>query len=255
MSIQLKDFDAWVRSILDLPGYQAADSSPNGLQVSRRNQEIRKIAFAVDACMETFQRAVEGGADLLFTHHGLFWGREQVLTGTHYERVRYLVEKDLALYAVHLPLDAHPEFGNNAGMAAALQLEDREPFGKHKGVYIGLKGLLPAKLKLEEVIRILFTEKQNLISILPFGPARIRSVAIVSGGGTYDVDAAIDQGIDLFITGDANHVVYHRCMEAGINVLFAGHYLTETWGPRLMLKKFMADTALSGFFVDVPTGL
>lgn len=244
-----------MRSILDFETSKGVDSSPNGIQVDRRKQEIHKVAFAVDACMETFTRAVDGGADLLFTHHGLFWGREQVLTGSHYQRIRYLMEKDLGLYAVHLPLDMHPEYGNNSGMAEALKLQDRKPFGVYKGLTIGFSGSLPVPMRLEEIIQVLFTEQRNMISILPFGKERVSTVAFVSGGGPFLAGQAIEKGIDLYVTGDANHVVYHDCLEAGINVLFAGHYLTETFGPRLMMEKFIADTGLAAFFVEVPTGL
>jgi len=233
----------------------SVDSSKNGLQVDRRNQSISKIAFGVDACLETFARAVQAKADLLFVHHGLFWGREQVLTGNHYQRLAYLLQNDLGLYAAHLPLDAHMEVGNNAVMGQVLGLSSVEPFGRYKGFSIGIKGVLPRPQTIDEVIQALFGEKRNLLAHLPFGKPLVRTVGIISGGGTYEVDQAMDEGLDLYITGDANHTVYHRCLEGKIHVLFAGHYLTETWGPRAMMDRFIRDTGLEGVFIDVPTGL
>lgn len=255
MSIQLKQFDAWVRSILAIDEMAGADSSQNGVQVERRNTEIARAAFAVDACMETFERAVDEGADILFVHHGLFWNREQVLTGAHYRRLAYLIEHDLALYAVHLPLDAHPEVGNNASMARALGLENREPFGTYHGIKIGTKGILPRPASVDEIVAKLFGERENTVSILPFGKPLVRRVGIVSGGAPHEVEQAIDEGLEIYITGDADHTIYHRCMEAGIHVLSGGHYATETWGPRAMMERFVRDTGLEAVFVDVPTGL
>ena len=255
MSIQLKDFDAWVRSILPLAELAKIDSSQNGIQVDRRKQELSKVAFGVDACMETFRRTKELGADLLFVHHGLFWGREQVLTGTHYQRLSYLIQNDIGLYAAHLPLDAHLEVGNNAVMAREIGLVDVSPFGIYKGTPIGVRGSLPLADTVDGVLTRLFGDSGSMIAVLPFGKPVVQTVGLISGGGVYEVDQAIEADLDLYITGDANHVVYHRCMEAGINVVFAGHYLTETWGPRAMMERFISDTGLAGVFIDVPTGL
>ena len=202
------------------PGLRAARVDPalNGLQVGRTGATVERIAFAVDACQETMQRAADWGADLLFVHHGLFWGRPLALTGTHLERVRLLLEHDLALYALHLPLDCHPTLGNNAGLADALDLRERTPFGDYRGVLIGVQGRLPAPLPLGEIADRLFGGEHNCLAVLPFGPDRIERVALVSGGGTSELDGAIAAGADLFVTGDASHENYHAALEAGIHV-------------------------------------
>jgi dinuclear metal center YbgI/SA1388 family protein len=231
------------------------DSSLNGIQVSSTKNQITKAAFAVDACMETFDRAIEWGADLLFVHHGLFWGREQRIVGSHYNRIKRLISADMALYAAHLPLDAHPELGNNAGMAAVLELQDREAFGYYHGTKIGVKGRLSEARTTEQIIEGLFTDTTQIIAALPFGNNMIRSVGIISGGAPFEVEQAIEQGLDLYITGDANHIVYHRCLEAGINVIFAGHYATEVFGPRLMMALAEKELGLKTQFIHVPTGL
>ena len=234
---------------------ERVDPALNGLQVGRVGTEVTRIAFAVDACLETFQRAVDWGAELLFVHHGLFWGRPLALTGTHLARVRLLLEHDLALYAMHLPLDCHPTLGNNAGMARALDLRERTPFGEYRGAMIGLRGSLPEPGPLADVADTLFGGERNCLAVLPFGRERIERVALVSGGGNRDLDAAIAAGVDLFVTGDAAHENYHAALEAGINVVSGGHYLSEVYGVRAVAERLARDTGVATTLIDVPTGL
>ncbi len=251
----LQELDHYLRSHLAIDELQAVDKSLNGIQVGRRTQDVRRVACAVDACAETFDRAAEWGADVLVVHHGLYWGRVLPLTGEHYERIRKLMDADIALYAVHLPLDMHPEFGNNAEMAKALHLKETKPFGKYHGYEIGVSGRLEPAVRREEVVDSLFADLGNPLAVLPFGPEMVSSVGIVSGGAVFEVEQAIEQGLDLYITGDASHTVYHRCMEAGINVVFGGHYATEVWGPRALGERVAKDLGLETSFIDVPTGL
>ena len=260
--MQLDEFDQIARTLLlagpeNPRGAQAAGVDPalNGLQVGRAGREVTRVAFAVDACLETFQRAIDWGAQLLFVHHGLFWGRPLALTGTHLARVRRLLEHDLALYAMHLPLDCHPTLGNNAGMADALELCARAPFGAYRGVMVGLQGSLPEPRSLAQVTDALFGGERNCLAVLPFGPDRIERVALVSGGGTRDLDAAIAAGVELFVTGDAAHETYHAALEAGINVVSGGHYLSEVYGVRAVAQRLARDTGVATTLIDVPTGL
>jgi dinuclear metal center YbgI/SA1388 family protein len=247
----LADLDALVRSTLDIARFEH-DVAINGLQVARSAPELSRLAFAVDASLESFRRAVGAGADLLFVHHGLFWGARAPLSGTLYERVRFLIEHDLALYAVHLPLDAHPELGNNIGLARRLGLASVEPFGAYRGMRIGFKGKLDPPQSLERIAALV---SPRPLSLLPFGPTEIRSVGIVSGGDPHAVSQAIDEGLDLFVTGDASHEIYHEALEARINVLSGGHYATETWGVTLMSEFLHGATGLETLVLDVPTGL
>lgn len=251
----ITEFDEHLRRALPLEEYARIDGSKNGLQVDRRNQDIRRVALAVDAAQETFERAAEIGADLIFVHHGLFWGREQVLTGDHYRRIRFLIDHDIALYAVHLPLDAHLSLGNNAGMAEELGLVEVEPFGLMKGMPIGVAGQFPQPVTVDSVVETLFGEKYPPLSVLKFGPQQVRSVGIISGGAPLEVDQAIEQGLDLYITGDANHIAYHRCRESGINAIFGGHYATEVWGVQRVGEMLANEVGLAVSFLDVPTGL
>ena len=254
-TMQLTEFHSYCSNLLMLPDYAAIDGSRNGIQVDRRNQELRTIAFAVDASMQSFLQAAELGADMLFVHHGLFWGREAVLTGTHYQRIRCLLENDLALYAAHLPLDAHPELGNNICMAKALKLESIEPFGWYKGKTIGFSGKLEHPSTISDILTALKMHPEECSSILPFGPETIRTAGIISGGSSRDIFQAIDAGLDLFISGEADHTIYHPAQENSINMIAAGHYASETWGVAAMSKRVAADTGLETVFIDIPTGL
>ena len=229
----------------------------NGLQVglADREREVMKVAFAVDACMETFVRAAECGAQLLFVHHGLFWGSPLAVTGAHLDRLAYLIGKGVALYASHLPLDAHPVVGNNAGIADLLRLGQCEPFGEYHGVKIGVKGVLPEPSDVDGLIEQLGIAHEPSLSILPFGRKEIRSVGIVSGGASNEVYQALDEQLDLFITGEPSHQVYHHCLERGINMIAGGHYRTEVFGPQAVCRAMAQELGVTTQFIEVPTGL
>lgn len=251
----LGEFDRYLRELLRIDAFAGIDSSQNGIQVDRTKQEVNRAAFAVDACLETAKRAGEWGADVLVVHHGLLWGKSLPITNVHGNRIRELVSRDLALYGIHLPLDQHEELGNNAVLAGRLGLEELTPFGEHRGVEIGWKGTLTRPMTLEQVKNALFEVSADVPGVLPFGPPEIRSVGIVSGGASWDVLQAIDQNLDLFVTGEPAHSVYHHCLEAGINVLFAGHYQTETWGVEALGQRCAVDLGIETTFIDLPTGL
>lgn len=252
--MKLKEFDQWARSTLEFHEIDSLDNALNGIQVGDVEVEITKMTFAVDACLDTFIRTKDEGAQALFVHHGLFWGPALALTGVRGGRIRYLMKNDIALYACHLPLDRHPALGNNAQIAKVLGLEDLEAFGEYKGRKIGYKGRLPGGMDLESIVVRLFGSWDTRINALRFGPKKISSVGIVSGGAVYEAAQAIDEGLDLYITGDASHNIYHECREAGINVLFAGHYLTEIFGVRAMAEYVKEELGLETEFLDVPTG-
>jgi dinuclear metal center YbgI/SA1388 family protein len=253
--MRLQDFDTLIRQALDLDGFAGTDVALNGLQVANQKDRVQKVAFAVDACLESISRAAEWGADLLFVHHGLFWGRPLAVTGGHYQRLRALIQADLALYAVHLPLDMHPELGNNAGLAKRVGLQRLEPFGEYRGMKIGFKGTLPEAMGLEQVVRICCGGAEQGITVLPFGPEAVSTVGIVSGGAADEAYQAIEERLDLFITGDADHTIYHHCLEGRINVIFGGHYLTETFGVTQLAGKLQGEADLQTRFFDIPTGL
>ena len=251
----LRDFDEWARALLDPDSLASVDDSLNGIQVSRPEGELERVAFAVDASLETMRRAVEAGARLLFVHHGIFWGKPLRVEGFHRERLKLLLDSDLALYASHLPLDRHPVVGNNAVLAGLLGLEDLEPFGSYHGVKIGWKGAFPRPLKLEEAVARILPDGTPPNCVLPCGPETIRTAAVVSGGAAFEVSQAIDEGVDLYVTGEASHSIYGAAVEGRINFVAAGHYRTEVHGVRAVAERLERETGLSTVFVDLPTGL
>jgi dinuclear metal center YbgI/SA1388 family protein len=251
----LKELDAWMRKLLPFEIVEEIDPSLNGIQVARRGQDITRVAFCVDASRESIRRAALWKADALVVHHGILWSRPTPLTRAHYERVRLLVEADMALYAVHLPLDMHPEVGNNAGIARHLGLQEITPFGPYKGVLVGVKGILTTPLTVQEAAAKLTGGDAASARFLPFGLPTISTVGIMSGDGADNCADAIAQGLDLFVTGETSHLLYHDCLEAGIHAIFAGHYYSETFGVRLLRDAFLKDTGLETQFIDLPTGM
>ncbi|MBI4981115.1 Nif3-like dinuclear metal center hexameric protein [Candidatus Woesearchaeota archaeon] len=233
---------------LDINGIE--DNSSNGLQVENTG-EIKKIGFAVDACLETFQQAVEAGCQMLIVHHGLFWSFNKFyLIGSDYKKVKFALENNLAVYVAHLPLDLHPQYGNNAQLAKLLNLQKVEPFLKEKGKYLGWLG--ETSFTLKEIKKVLEKNKIQTLT-LPFGKDKVKKVAIVSGGAAADVTEAIAKKADLYITGEPMHHVYHQAKEADINVIFGGHYETEVWGVKALMPVLKAQFKVKVEFIDVPT--
>jgi dinuclear metal center YbgI/SA1388 family protein len=247
--------DAYFRSLLDIEGFASMDSSLNGLQVDNDGADFAKIAFAVDASLESFTRAAEAGAGLLFVHHGLFWGKPLRVAGSHRERLRFLLDHNLALYAVHLPLDQHPTLGNNAGLAELLGIQSLEPFGEYHGRKIGFKGKLAAPLTIEEAARRIGFKDRPPLGVYPFGKRESLSCAVVSGGAAEEALQAIEEGVDLYVTGEASHEIYHHALEGRLNLIAGGHYATEVWGVRRIMENCAAGLNLETEFIDVPTGL
>jgi dinuclear metal center YbgI/SA1388 family protein len=192
---------------------------------------------------------------MLFVHHGLLWGQCEPVTGIYYSRIRELIRHNIALYACHLPLDAHPVSGNNYGLAFKLGLQNLTPFGEWRGSVIGVSGSLPVPRTTGEIIATLFPDTAEDCIVLPFGRSAAVKVAIISGGGGDETAQAAAIGADVFITGEIGHTQYHTAEEMGITVIAAGHYRTETVGVELMRQKIERETDIETVFIDVPTGL
>ena len=241
--------------LLNVDEFRDNDSSLNGLQVGNTDAEVRKVAFAVDACLESFKRAAGEKADLLFVHHGLFWGRPIAVTGSHYDRIKTLLDAGVGLFGCHLPLDAHPQLGNNSQMAFRLGLENLQSFAEYHGKKIGWMGNLKEELTCEQIIERLGIRTDAHNVVIRGGKEKNRSVGIVSGGAALDVDQAMDLGLDVYITGENSHQTYHPCIERGINMLCLGHYETETFGVKAVMKYVSEHYGLETFFIDIPTTL
>jgi dinuclear metal center YbgI/SA1388 family protein len=245
--------DIFFKTLLEINGFE--DVSLNGLQVDNDGSDVKKIAFAVDACMETFERTANAGAGLLFVHHGLFWGKPLALTGSHRARLKFLLNNNIALYAAHLPLDHNSTWGNNAVLAEKLGFETCEPFGGYHGRKIGYKCKLKKVLTIEEAVSLISFMDRPPLSVLPFGPKEIRTAAVVSGGAPEFSGEAITDGIDLFVTGEASHTGYHTALEGHLNIIAGGHYSTEVWGVRSIMEQCASQLNIDVEFIDVPTGL
>jgi dinuclear metal center YbgI/SA1388 family protein len=231
------------------------DKSQNGLQVEGPD-EVTKVALAVDACQASFEQAADERVELLIVHHGLFWSEPLRLVGLHFRRIKTLLEGRCGLYAMHLPLDAHPEVGHNAEMVRLLGLEDREPFGDYHGTEIGFAGRLDRSLELSELIgRLVEALERPPIRVLDYGPDEVARVGCVSGGAASMMDQAVEAELDAFITGETSHAAFHQAAERELNVLFAGHYATETLGMKALARHLKEQFDLVTVFLDVPTGM
>ena len=202
----------WLDRTLDVASFD--DVSNNGVQVARRGEEIRRVAFAVDASARAVRAAVASGAQLLVVHHGISWGGGiKRIDGGVYEVVKTAIDADLAIYASHLPLDAHPALGNNAGLAKALGLRRTKPAFRYHGNVIGLVG---------------FRREQF------GGRTRLRKIGVCSGGAGEFAEEAKRLGCDLFVTGEANWGDVVAAENCGIKMECLGHYETEVYGVRAL---------------------
>jgi dinuclear metal center YbgI/SA1388 family protein len=224
----------------------------NGLQVENSGT-VSQIAAAVDACQATIDAAAARGADLLLVHHGLFWNGLEPLTGRAFRRTSALLRHDLAVYSAHLPLDRHPEVGNNAVLARKLGMDVRGWFGDHLGAPIGVWGELevPRESLRDLVGGVLGVAPQ----LLPCGPERCHRLGIITGAAGSHIRQAQEAGLDTFITGEGQHWTYFDAEEYGVNVIYAGHYATETLGVQALAAHLSERYRLPWSFVDHPTGL
>lgn len=233
--------------------FQDWDGAWNGLQVENRGR-VTRLAAAVDASLVTAQLAAEAGADLLLVHHGLFWSRRLPWTGANHRLLRGLLDHDLAVYSSHLPLDAHPKLGNNARLCAALGLRRPGPFFVSHGQTIGWCS--ETRIAREALVsRLREALGGGAVKLLPGGPAVCRRIGVVTGGAGAELKQAADEGVDTFITGEGPHWTYALAEEVGVNVLYGGHYATETFGVKALAAHLAAKFRLPWGFVDHPSGL
>ncbi len=250
--MKLQALAPWLDDYLAIHDYD--DPSLNGLQVEGK-ADVQKVAVAVDGSLSAFEQAADLGAELLVVHHGLFWGKPLAVAGMHKRRVQFLLEHGLSLYAAHLPLDAHKEVGNNWGLARILGLDELRDFGVWKGKPIGVQGVFPNPVTLRELADTLEQELGESVLVHAGGPIEVSSLGIVSGGAAWEVVGAAEEGLDAFLTGEPKHEVFYEAFERGVNALYAGHYMTETVGVKLLAKKLEQEFGLATEFILLPTGL
>lgn len=246
---------AYLNDYLDFPSFRG-DASNNGLQVEA-NPEVTKIVTGVDGCMALFEQAAARKADLVMVHHGISWGSEpRRFTGGVGKRLQFLFNHQMSLYAAHLPLDAHPVSGNNAILADLIGVTNRSMFCCYDGADIGVRGLLAAPRTAAELSAV-YANKLDCNAQLYGDTGRpLQRVGCISGGaGHSGLAAAVEDGLELLVTGQMEHELYHPALEAGLTILALGHYCSETAGIRalggLVAEKFGIEVE----FIDIPTNL
>lgn len=244
----IKYLDSYL-CIADVPDHEGAR---NGLQVAGQ-ADVRKIAVAVDACRATIEMAATSGVNLMIVHHGLFWDATAPITGAYYERLAGLIKRDIGLYSCHLPLDAHPEVGNNHCLARMLGLEPDTTFGEFEGVPIGV--VANANISRAEFVQRVRDTLHIDPLVIAAGPQAVRRVGVLTGGGGSWIDRAVAAGVDTYLTGEGEHHTYFDAEENGINVIYAGHYATETVGVQALGEHLRQRFGLDVVFLDHPTGL
>jgi dinuclear metal center YbgI/SA1388 family protein len=231
------------------------DRSNNGLQVEG-SDDITRAAFAVDACQAAIDGATAAGAQILIVHHGLFWSEPLPIVGPHRRRVGALLAAKCSLYGVHMPLDRHEQVGNNVELARLTGLTPIGEMGEVAGgQMVGLIAEPPGAFTLDE----LTARVAAALDVEPFvqaaGPATVARVGIISGSAARWIAEAAAKGCDAFLTGETSHSHYHEAAEYGINVIYAGHYATETVGLRALAAHLEDQFGLETTFIAEPTGM
>jgi dinuclear metal center YbgI/SA1388 family protein len=231
----------------------------NGLEVENRGQ-VARIVAAVDASQATIEGLGEAPPPtLLLVHHGMFWDGNQPVTGRRYRKLRALLDRDAALYAAHIPLDLHPEVGNNAVLARLLGLTETAGFGQHRGVSIGVMGQAPESLRDRAAVVFALANALGIpgsaIRVIAGGPERVSRIGVITGGAGSAIGQASAAGCDTYITGEGAAHTYFDATELGVNVLYAGHYATETIGVRALAEHLSQLFAIPWQFHDHPTGM
>jgi dinuclear metal center YbgI/SA1388 family protein len=238
--------------VLGIPDFPDYPGAVNGLQVERRGG-VGRILAAVDASEATIREAVNRQGDLLLVHHGLFWGGAAPVTGRRYRKLGEIIRNDLGVYAAHLPLDAHAEIGNSAVLARELDIPIEGAFGHFEGREVGWWGRAdePVAALRDRVAAV----TGGPVRLIPGGGEGAGRVGVLTGGGGSFIGEAAALGLDTLLTGEGAHHTYFDAMELGVNVLYAGHYATETWGVKALAALVADHFGLAWDFIDLPTGL
>lgn len=245
---KLTDLTSFLSDYLEVDRF--SDPSLNGLQV-QGNLEVRRLLGGVSASMAVFREAQQGGYDAVLVHHGLIWDRTRPIVGPFAERLRVLLSGDISLLAYHLPLDAHPIDGNNAQIGLQLGLGSLEPWGSYRGRSIGCLGRVIGDVSLDEIVNKINTICKTKALVLGSDRQDIRRVAICSGSGGSLLELAINEGVDVFVTGEPGEPAQELAREAGMTVIGAGHYNTERFGVLALVKRLSQNFGIETNFHDI----
>lgn len=250
----LEDIVGFLESYLQTDKLRDYPGAVNGLQIENSGA-ITRVVAAVDASLAVVEEAASVKGTLLIVHHGIFWQGVQKITGPVRRKIKAALDGDLALYSSHLPLDVHPVCGNNVLLAKALGLSKLEPMPvNHKtGVSLGLIGSTAENLA--DFLSLVTKAVSTPVHHCAGGPADVRRVAVVTGGAGGEVATMAAMGVDTFVTGEGPHWSYGLAEELGVNLIYAGHYATETFGARALTARVASDFALPSDFIDRPSGI
>jgi dinuclear metal center YbgI/SA1388 family protein len=252
MSIPLADLVSYLDDYLKVGEVPDSPDALNGLQVEGASDIVR-VAVAVDACLATIAGAALWGAEILLVHHGLFWGPKVPMTGASFRRFAALIRHRIGVYSAHLPLDVHPDVGNNVLLADGLGIEADGTFGESHGIPIGIHGTLTTERDalMARIGEVLDVEPK----LMPYCLWQTSRVGVLTGAGASCIAAAAKVGIDTLVTGEGPHHTALDAEEHGMNVIHAGHYATETLGVKALGEHLVEQFGVETQFIDHPTGL
>jgi len=248
--VNLAELTAYTDELLAAAEF--SDYCPNGLQVEGRSQ-IQRVVAGVTACQALLDAALAVDADLILVHHGYFWkGEEPRVIGMKRRRLKTLLAHDMNLLAYHLPLDAHPIYGNNVQLAARLGLTVDGSFGPERGAALGLLGHTAETVNGARFAQHLAKRLQREPLYIAGAEPNWRRIAWCTGAAQSFIDAAIEQGVDAFLTGEASEQTVHSARENGIHFYAAGHHATERYGVQALGQHLAQRFALDYRFIDIP---
>ncbi len=250
--VDLNELTAYLDTELRLAEIPDYSGALNGLQIEN-NGKVSKVVAAVDASLAVFEKAVAVGADLLVVHHGMFWQGAQPVTGAVFKKIKMALDHNMALYSAHIPLDVHPQWGNNIQLATKLGMLNAQPFFDWKGIKLGVCEKLDVDR--EDFQNRLSVAVNGHVHLCPGGREQVGRVGVITGGAGSEIAAMAKCGIDTFVTGEGPHWSYPLAEELGINLFYAGHYATETLGVKVLVSHLSDKFGLEGDFIHHPTGL
>ena len=246
--MKLQEIVSYQNDLLRITEFDDYPNALNGLQLQNSGM-VTKVAVAVDACEPVLEMAVAGAADLLIVHHGLLWGGLQSFTGPFYRKLKLAISNNIAIYSAHLPLDAHPRYGNNALLCDALCF----PEARRSFLQIGFQ--VDLQIERDLLRKNLERAVAGKVHLAPGGPAVSRRIGLVTGAAGGEVVKAAEEGIDTFITGEGPHWSFTAAEELGVNLFYAGHYATEVFGVQELGRLLEVKFNLPWMFLHHPTGL
>lgn len=249
--VSLQEVVAFLDQTLNTAGISDYPGAINGLQLENGGK-IGRVVAAVDASLPVIQAVAAGGPGLLIVHHGMFWQGSQPIKGAFYQKLKTAIDAGLAIYSSHLPLDIHPQLGNNALLGQALGVEGLTPFSNSKGAVLGVEGTWSGT---RQSLHHRMEELLGRVHVCPAGPENISKIGIITGGAGSEVAAMAARGLDAFITGEGPHWSYPLAEELGLNVFYGGHYATETFGVKALAQEISKIFTLPYQYHDHPSGL